>query len=151
MSVSASFTGLKSYEISLLINRGQRAFNELLKTCLGHNGLTVSQWTLLGQLNSSGAMRPYEVADLLGVRPPFITTLLISLTKMGYIESVPLPDDERSKQIRLTAQGAAKVMTVEQKLEVCISEQLGLLEADDLRTYFAVCDYMMKNVHHHAG
>lgn len=143
--------GFKSYEISLLINRGQRAFNELLKTCLGHNGLTVPQWVLLGQLNKSGAMRPNEVAELLGVRPPFISTILQALTTMQFIESVPFPDDERSKQIQLTAVGTEKVRAVEAKLEVCINEQLGSLEESDLSTYFSVCDYMMKNVRHHSS
>ncbi len=148
MPTISAITELKSYEISLLINRGQRAFNELLKTCLGHNGLTVSEWTLLGQLTNSGDMRPNELADFLGVRPPFITTLQISLTKKGFIESVPVPDDERSKQIRLTGQGSMKVAVVEKKIEVCINEQLSSLESSDLNTYFAVCDYMMKNVRH---
>lgn len=151
MSALPTTLGLKSYEISLLINRGQRAFNELLKTCLSHNGLTVPQWSLLGQLQVEGAMRPNHVAKLLGVRPPFITTIIVSLTKLGYIETVPFPDDERSKQIRLTQKGIKKVKAVEAKLEVCLNDQLGSLEKNDLNTYFQVCNYMMKHVRHHSN
>ncbi len=149
MTTTILKTGLQSYEISLLVNRGQRAFNGLLKTCLAHNQLTVSEWALLGQLSQQATLRPTEIASLLGVKGPFVTKIMETLAAKGHIEYLDSPDDDRGKRIQLTTKGMKKVEIVEAKLQVCIEHQLGDLRNQQLATYFQVCDYISNNVRHH--
>ena len=148
MSLVTESIGLASYQISLSVNRGQRAFNDLLSLCLKHNDLTVPQWSILGQLYSTGAMRPHTIAKEIGVKPPFASTVLQQLTQNSYIEATMCPDDERGKEVQLTDKGTAKVESVEKKLVVCIDEQLGDLATADLQNFFSVSNYMAANVRH---
>lgn len=149
MSLVTENVGLMSYQISLSINRGQRAFNDLLSLCLKHNDLTVPQWSVLGQLYTRGALRPHSIAQHIGVKPPFASTVLQQLSEQGFIEAVICPDDERGKELKLTPSGHAKVETVEKKLVICIDQQLGEIETEDLQKFFSVSNYMAQKVRHH--
>lgn len=142
-------TGLKSYDMSLAINRGQRAFNKLLKTCLGHHGLTISQWSLLGKLYESTFLRPYEAAELLGAAPALLSKVIKFLQAEGYITCQVLEDDERGKVLALTPSGKSLVEQVEFKLEKCLNDQLGSQKAGDLQVYFGVSEFIARNVRHH--
>lgn len=142
--------GLASYEMSVSINLAQRAFRELLKTCLGHHGLTIPQWTLLGKLYVAGSIRPVSVAQFLGIKPPYVAKLISTLEEQKLITSEQFPDDGRGKAITLTLEGKALVDRVEGMLEACLNEQLGGLKHDDLKTYFMLTQYIAQNVRHHS-
>lgn len=141
--------GLASYQMSLSINRAQRAFNTLMKTCLGHHGLTIAEWSVLGSLYEAGSVRPLEVASSLGVKPPFVAKLITALADKQLIVCETFPDDERGKTMRLTEKGRLLVQEVEVKLEHCLNGQLGAIEKSDLNTYFALNNYIAANVRHH--
>lgn len=140
---------LASYQMSLSINRAQRAFNTLMKTCLSHHGLTIPEWSVLGYLYEASSMRPLEVASSLGVKPPFIAKLITVLSDKQLITSELFPDDERGKVIRLTEQGRTLVQEVEVKLEHCLNGQLGAIEKSDLQLFFELNNYIAANVRHH--
>jgi DNA-binding MarR family transcriptional regulator len=140
--------GLPSYEMSTSITLAQRAFGQLLKTCLGHHGLTIPQWTLLGQLYKSGPMRPISASQLLGIKPPYVAKLINELEVQGILTTVLFDDDGRGKSIMLTVKGEELIAEVEVKLEKCINEQLKGLEQADLETYFRLSKYIASNVKH---
>ncbi len=141
--------GLASYQMSLSINRAQRAFNTLMKTCLGHHGLTIPEWSVLGNLYEVSSIRPVEMAGSLGVKPPFIAKLIAGLSDKQLICCESFADDERGKTIRLTDKGRLLVEEVEVKLEYCLNNQLGEIEKSDLNTFFALNNYIAANVRHH--
>jgi DNA-binding MarR family transcriptional regulator len=140
--------GLASYDMSTSINLAQRAFRELLRTCLRHHGLTIPQWTLLGKLYVTGQIRPMHIAKLLNIKPPYIAKLLSELEKRDIIQSTEFADDGRGKALSLTAQGTELVEYVEIQLSACLNEQLGGLHADDLKVYFLLTQYIATNVRH---
>jgi DNA-binding MarR family transcriptional regulator len=140
--------GLASYDMSISINLAQRAFRELLGTCLSHHGLTIPQWTLLGKLYTSGQIRPVHVAKLLNIKPPYITKLITGLEKQKIIESIEFADDGRGKAICLTQKGTDLVTYVETHLSTCLNEQFGELDKDDLKIYFLLSKYIAANVRH---
>lgn len=142
--------GLTSYEMSTSINLAQRAFKELLKTCLGHHGLTIPQWSLLGYLYKHESARPAQVANILGIKASYIAKIITELTVNELIESTAFPDDGRGKTIRLTDAGIERVRHTEQMLEECLNDQLGDLKKHDLLTYFTLTDYIAQNVQHHS-
>jgi MarR family transcriptional regulator for hemolysin len=140
--------GLASYDMSTSINLAQRAFRELLRTCLSHHGLTIPQWTLLGKLYKSGQIRPVHVAKLLNIKPPYIAKLLNELEKDKIIQTVEFADDGRGKAICLTKKGKELVEYVETQLASCLNEQFGELQPDDLKVYFFLTQYIATNIRH---
>lgn len=50
-------------------------------------------------------LRVSDVAELLGIDTPSVTRKLQQLERLGYVTSVPDPDDKRAKRISLTASG----------------------------------------------
>src|SRR5262249_33536802 len=105
------------------MTRAHKAFHQLLATCLGHHGLTVPQWSLLGQLPRHGELRPQRAAKLLGVKASFITGLITELEQQGLVDSVTYADDERGKQLSLSVAGRHKVAAVEPQLLECLNTQ----------------------------
>lgn len=142
-------TGLQSHEMFIAVNRANRAFSELLRTCLSHHDLTIPQWGILGHLYTCQQARPSSIATFLGVKAPFVAKTCADLESAGYIESTPFPDDERGKMLRLTATGHNLVETVEPMLQHCIHEQLSDIDQDQLKSYFSLNHHIAHNVHHH--
>ena len=135
--------------MSVSIGLAQRAFKTLLATCLGHQGLTIPKWTLLGYLYRNGSTRPFEAARKLGMKPPYIAKLLPQLESEGLIVMVNFADDGRGKSISLSAEGRKLVEQVEVMLIRCINDQLKDVSQDDIRTYFEMTQYISNNVKHH--
>lgn len=144
-----SSLGMSSFEASLLINKSQKAFNSLLKTCLGHHGLTIPTWSLLGCLYHHKSATPGEVATFMGVKAPFASTLVNTLVKDGFVSVQVYEDDERSRLLSLTKAGKAKVEHVEPLLHDCLNGQFQHLGMQNLQDYFATASYMVDNVKHH--
>ncbi len=140
--------GLTSYEMSTSVGLAHRAFNALLKTCLSHYNLTMSQWKLLGHLYTNGVSRPYRIASILETKPSMVAKILSELQNMDLVVVEVHPDDERGKSILLNETGTRLVEQVESKLEVCLNDQFKSLDRRDVETYFSLTRYIAQNVHH---
>jgi DNA-binding MarR family transcriptional regulator len=78
--------------------------------------ITVDQWLILKNLSENELMSQSEMAQILFKDQPTLTRIIDILTKKGYVERVPHPNDRRSFQLVLTEAGAGKVEELKPKV-----------------------------------
>lgn len=78
--------------------------------------ITVDQWLILKNLSENELMSQAEMAQILFKDQPTLTRIIDILTKKGYVERVPHPNDRRSFQLVLTQSGAEKVEELKPKV-----------------------------------
>ncbi|EMS31404.1 Transcriptional regulator, MarR family [Mariniradius saccharolyticus AK6] len=78
--------------------------------------ITVDQWLILKNLSENELMSQSEMAQILFKDQPTLTRIIDILTKKGYVERVPHPNDRRSFQLVLTQSGAEKVEELKPKV-----------------------------------
>lgn len=76
---------------------------------LGDFDVTVDQWLVMKNLSENGPMSQTELAGLVFKDHPTLTRIIDLLSKKGYVERVPHPQDRRSFQLHLTDSGVSKV------------------------------------------
>jgi len=79
-----------------LIIKWNKDFNE---------GLGVSHVLALGYLSKTKYARPSEIANVLGLKPPTVTTLTEKLVKKGFVERLYDDTDRRIIHIKITDSG----------------------------------------------
>ena len=89
----------------------ERAMGEALEGC----GITFRQCQMLGMLAARGSMTQTEVADQLGVEPSSVARLVDRMTRDGWIERRPDPDDRRKNRLVATGKAEPVWETVRQK------------------------------------
>jgi DNA-binding MarR family transcriptional regulator len=139
--------GIKSYQTMLTVIQSQQSLKQMLSICLGHYGLTMMQWLVIGVLVDQ-PQKPISIARYIGVTPPYVTLILNQINELGYITTTIIEDDERSKIIVISPEGESLALKVEEKLMSCIEREMGGLPAKDLTNFFQVSDYIAKNVRH---
>ena len=78
--------------------------------------ITVDQWLILKNLSENELMSQSEMAQILFKDQPTLTRIIDILTKKGYVERVPHPNDRRSFQLVLTQSGTDKVEELKPKV-----------------------------------
>lgn len=76
----------------------ERAMNEALVGC----GITFRQCQMLGMLAAHGSLTQAEVADRMGVEPSSVARLVDRMTRDGWIERRPDPEDRRKNRLVAT-------------------------------------------------
>ena len=90
-------------EIGIVSQLGSALFTRLMP-----GGLHLSHFIVLNHLVRLGDGRtPVQIANALQVTKATMTHTLTVLTRHGFVEVVPNPDDGRSKLVRLTEAGRA--------------------------------------------
>jgi DNA-binding MarR family transcriptional regulator len=95
--------------IAYLITRARH--NDLITTAAGIP-LDRAAVVVLLQLADAEPMRPSELASRLEVEAPHITRQVQRLTRAGYAERAPDPDDRRAQLVRLTPSGQAAAQRI---------------------------------------
>jgi DNA-binding MarR family transcriptional regulator len=88
----------------LLALLGQEAMRRLREAHTAHD-LKPRQFQLLGLLHDHGAMGQSELAQIMGVDPSILVTLLNPLEADGFVSRERDPDDRRCHIVTLTAAG----------------------------------------------
>lgn len=83
---------------------------------LGFENLYPSQTVLIGALEHSEPISISELANSLGLSQPAVTRNLNLLRKMGYIEHIDAPNDQRQKLVRLSENGRDLVLQLRAKM-----------------------------------
>lgn len=115
----------------LLIKRINEALEKQANREMQHDGLTLSQTSVLVTIEQSGG--DAEISDLcriLGIAQPTVTGIIKRLEQKGYVEMFPDPEDGRRKHFLLTPLGqercsaaAAKMQSAEER--ICSNFQSG--------------------------
>lgn len=109
-------TTTPTFQTALHQLRAHRALTAFFTDFLQAIGLSLSQWVLLGILSEKGSIRPAQIAGILGVKPPVVTTLVQELHHKGLLQRAPHPTDSRSHVIMLTPKGSNVVIVTEKRL-----------------------------------
>jgi DNA-binding MarR family transcriptional regulator len=100
-------------------------------------GISGSQWGVLRQLHRAeaeegiGELRLTDLSDRLLIRPPSVTGVVDRLERLGYIERSVAADDQRAKNVRLTAQGRQLVEQILGQHAQQIKNVLGIFTAEE--------------------
>ncbi|GAB2615147.1 MarR family winged helix-turn-helix transcriptional regulator [Belliella aquatica] len=71
--------------------------------------ITVDQWLVLKNLAENELLSQTELAQLVFKDHPTLTRIIDILSKKGFVERIPHPQDRRSFQLHLTKEGSEKV------------------------------------------
>ncbi len=95
-------------DIGYLLNKATRQFRLGFAARLAETGLRPQQAAALMAIgrSSEGRLTPSQLAESIDMDAPTATGLLDRLVRDGWIESMPNPDDGRSRLVALTEKGA---------------------------------------------
>lgn len=131
--------------IGILQVKAHRALQFYVSREVKKFGLTPTQWFVLGQIDKSRQIRPADIAGLLKVEAPLITSLTDELQKKGLINKVPHPTDKRVKLLELTAKSRELIPIIEASLQTCLKDLIKGVSPAELRTYEKVLKTIVAN------
>jgi DNA-binding MarR family transcriptional regulator len=139
--------GITSYQTVITVNQSQKSLNSMLSTCLGHCGLSMMQWLVIGVLIEK-PQKPMDIAKKIGITPPYVTAVLNQIKDMGFVTKTIVEDDGRSKIIIISDAGRHKAQEVEERLIGCIKREMGDLNGEELMNFLKVSNYIAQTVRH---
>ncbi len=109
---------IKTYNLIRLQGKSYRFIKNYINEFLSANKLSSLEWGILGLLyENADGMQYREIAQSMGVEPPFITELISKLQKLNVIKIKDSEKDKRSKLVSLTEKGKKHVETIEKNLK----------------------------------
>jgi DNA-binding MarR family transcriptional regulator len=115
------------------------------KTVKLHGISTATEWFILSHLYHHNSTRAADLAELLSVDPPHITTLAANLEAAGLLQRKAHRTDKRVKIIRLTRRGRDLVPRIEKALETVLDKLLEGVTDKDMNSYRKVLEIIVKN------
>jgi MarR family transcriptional regulator for hemolysin len=134
---------IKTHDILRLQAKTYRLMRYLVDRNLKIHGLKTLDWTILGLLDEKKeGMRFSEIAQKMGVEPPFITELISKLEKQHIVSAKDNPQDRRAKLIELTKKGQKKVEEIEKEIYKRMNDFMKDISANEIATYKNVMNKM---------
>lgn len=128
-----------TYAIGLLQAKSYRTLKKNTTAFLASYDLTTVDWALLGILyETQNEVMLSEVADVLGVKAPFVTRVIKKLQQKALVLVQPNASDTRAKDITLTQNGKDLVILVEARLRVASKTWIKGVTALDMLAYVRV-------------
>jgi DNA-binding MarR family transcriptional regulator len=124
--------------LRVVITRLARQLNE---TSTGE-GLTPSQYSVLGLVRGRGPLGLAELAVLEGLNPTMLSRVVRALDEQGLIRRLPDPADARAARVRITPDGEHVHERVRQQRTRVLSECLSRLPAPTAATLLAAVPAM---------
>jgi DNA-binding MarR family transcriptional regulator len=106
-----------------VISRLARQLNE---TSTGE-GLTPTQYSVLGLIRGRGPLGLAELTELEGLNPTMLSRVVRALDEQGLISRLPDPSDLRAARVEVTPEGEQVHNRVKQQRARVLSECLGRL------------------------
>ena len=127
---------IRDHCLCMHVRRAARALARRYDEALRPTGLTNGQFSLLMSLNRPEPASLGSVASLLAVDRTTLTANLKPLERRGLVTIAIDPEDRRSRQLSLTAEGRAllvKAYPVWEQAHAAIERQLAGVKADAMR------------------
>ncbi|HRN69980.1 MAG TPA: MarR family transcriptional regulator [Candidatus Woesebacteria bacterium] len=132
---------IKTYELIRLQAKTYRSLKNYFNTKLEDEQLSSLEWSVLGLLEKNkNGLRFIEIAQHMGVEPPFITELITQLEKQKLVKTMDNPEDKRAKIVQLTEKGIKKLNSVETNLEENVMNLFSNISANEWQTYRSVME-----------
>ncbi|MCG7493145.1 MarR family transcriptional regulator [Thalassobius sp. Cn5-15] len=93
------------YHLSIAARQQERRLDEDLKTA----GLTRTTWCILLAIGNEGLCQPSDIADFVGIDRTATSRALRQMEQKGWLERREGLNDKRTRQVLLTATGAALI------------------------------------------
>jgi len=137
---------LPTYVTGNVQTKAHRLLREHVYAVLTQYGLTPTYWSMLGIIHEAqDGVRQVEIARLLHVKAPLITTMSQNLQSKGIIKSVQNQFDARAKLLAITPEGKKFTKNVETSLNNELAALLNGLTEADLQTYHRVLTTIIDN------
>ncbi len=131
---------LPTYKSTLLQVKAQRIIRTHIVKLLSTFDLSLSEWIILGNLHERGGVRLADIANLLSVEAPLVTSLVVKLQKRGYLEHKIDPFDKRAKLIALTKKAKTLVPKVEREMKKELRFATGFINEKEYAVYLQVLE-----------
>lgn len=118
-----------------------RLARQLNNTSTGE-GLTPSQYSVLGLVRSRGPLGLADLTDLEGLNPTMLSRIVRKLDEHGLIRRLPDPSDLRAVRVEITAEGELVHQRIRDLRTSVLSEWLDQLPVDTARTLLAAVPAM---------
>ena len=128
----------KTYEAGLLQAKAYRAMTNFMSCELAAFDLSLPDWAMLGLMMENSHIRPGELAQELGVKPPVVTANLKRLEAAGLVERRVHDSDSRVSEVSLTSAGRKRVESVEASLRNTMRDFLKGIKVSELISYLNV-------------
>jgi DNA-binding MarR family transcriptional regulator len=129
-----------TYRAGMLQSQAYRALSNFLTEALKPHGITMTGWATLGTLRDQPELRLTEIAEILNVKPPVVTTMVRDLEKRGLVERQAQSGDNRVTKLTLTDPGQDLVDRVELELRKSLREYLVDVPINELVIYLRVIE-----------
>lgn len=134
-----------TYDIGLIQARGYRMLKQLTATVVNKEGLSTSEWAMLGIISHHpSGVRSTEVAELLGVRPPLVSRLITRLESGEWI-TVLQGSDKRERILSLTKHAKVRVPKIETLVRKELTPLLKGVSTSDLAGYLKTLSLIAEN------
>lgn len=137
---------IPSYLSGALFMKAYRLLRANVTECLQVYGINATSWVLLGIIRETkDGIRLIEVANMMNVKAPLVTTLVQDLIAKDLIELLPHHTDKRVKLLMLTSSGKLFMKKVELAMEKSLGGILTGATATDLEGFETVLEAIITN------
>lgn len=108
--------------------------------------ITVDQWLVIKNLAENELLSQTELAQLVFKDHPTLTRIIDILSKKGFVERVPHPQDRRSFQLYLTPEGIEKVNYLKPKVAEIREKAWDNLDEKDFEEFKRILNTIYSNL-----
>ena len=134
-----------AYQTAITEGKAYRILRAKVSESLAAFNLSMPEWTLLGQLYDTPAIRLAELATFLGVEAPLVTMLVKQLEEKGLLTMQNDPTDSRAKLITLTDRGRDILPQIEKVVRRNLEPLLVGISVEEMKTYCKVLQTVIDN------
>lgn len=137
---------IPTYLSGALFMKAYRLLRFNVTTCLNNFNINPTSWVLLGIIRETkDGIRLAEVAHIMNVKAPLVTTLVQDLIAKDLIELLPHHTDKRVKLLLLTPSGKVFIKKVEAALEKSLRDILAGTTDTELAAFETVLEAIVRN------
>lgn len=137
---------IPTYLSGALFMKAYRLLRLNVTGCLSQFGINPTSWVLLGIIRETkDGIRLAEVANIMNVKAPLVTTLVQDLIAKELITLLPHHTDKRVKLLLLTSTGKTYMKKVEAALEQSLKGILAGTTDVDLAGFETVLEAIIRN------
>ena len=122
------------------------AIERAMGEALHGSGITFRQCQMLGMLAAHGSLTQAEVADRLGVEPSSVARLVDRMTRDGWVERRPDPDDRRKNRLVATGRAEPVWESVRAKALVMRKKALAGMSEDEVADLKRLLRHLRQNL-----
>jgi DNA-binding MarR family transcriptional regulator len=122
------------------------AHRQLITSLMGEAGGHPAQAGCLRALDAQDGLSQRDLARILFLTPPSITTMVQRMEKAGFVERRPDPDDQRLTRVHLTDTGRALATKVKARFGEHLTTMFGGFSRTELEQLQSLLSRMADNI-----